>query len=316
MKLPCSVVRDLLPVYTEKLVEQETQELIDQHLEECDACRQILSEMKEEPTTPIETVKPLQNLKKQIRRQRWRVALIAALCVFVVLFTYFFHAGSMNLLPWKEGLLEVRGVETVSPDHRIGRTYHVLKGESEDNLAPQNYTGEALVLQTDNSIVGTMSNMTVEDDGTITVFLQALGRDSRNINTGGAAGELVLYPVPDRVIYGYSEPQKLLWGEPLNGGGQVLPRLTLNYYLLIAAGLTVITGALWFVLRKNRNNRIIRQIFFAPLSYVIAHLLICGVKGTTYFMGRNMYVILLIAVAIYFVLSLAWKTWIKQYNIE
>ena len=118
------------------------------------------------------------------------------------------------------------------------------------------------------------------------------------------------------MIYGYSEPQKLLWGEPLNGGGQVLPRLTLNYYLLIAAGLTVITGALWFVLRKNRNNRIIRQIFFAPLSYVIAHLLICGVKGTTYFMGRNMYFILLIAVAIYFVLSLAWKTWIKQYNIE
>ena len=33
-------------------------------------------------------------------------------------------------------------------------------------------------------------------------------------------------------------------------------------------------------------------------------------------MGRNMYFILLIAVAIYFVLSLAWKTWIKQYNIE
>ena len=95
MKLPCSVVRDLLPVYTEKLVEQETQELIDQHLEECDACRQILSEMKEEPTTPIETVKPLQNLKKQIRRQRWRVALIAALCVFVVLFTYFFLLYSL-----------------------------------------------------------------------------------------------------------------------------------------------------------------------------------------------------------------------------
>ena len=134
------------------------------------------------------------------------------------------------------------------------------------------------------------------------------------MNIGGAAGELVLYPVPDRVIYGYSKPQKLLWGEPLNGGGQVLPRLTLNYYLLIAAGLTVITGALWFVFRRNRSSRFIRQIFFAPLSYVIAHLLTSGVKGTTYFMGRNLYFILYIAIAVYFILSLVLKTRIQQRN--
>ena len=39
MKLPCAVTRDLLPLYTEELVEQETQALIEEHLTGCSACR-------------------------------------------------------------------------------------------------------------------------------------------------------------------------------------------------------------------------------------------------------------------------------------
>ena len=306
MKLPCSVVRDLLPLYTEKLVEQETQEWIDHHLEDCSTCRSLLSQMKEEPVSPIETAKPLKCLKKEISRQRWKAVLIASLCVLVVLLTVFFHAGSMHLLPWKEGLIEVKGIETVAPDHQIGRTYYMVENDAANGLTPQNYSGEALVLVTDSSIVGTMSNTVVEEDGSATVYLQALARDSRIMNTEGAAGELVLCPAPDRVIYGYGESQKLLWGNDLNGGAQILPRLTLNYYLLIAAGLAVITGILWFVFRRKAISTIFRQIFFAPLSYVIAHLLICGLKGTTYFMERNLCFILMIALAVYGILSLAW----------
>ena len=39
MKLPCAVTRDLLPLYAEELVEQETQALIEEHLTGCSACR-------------------------------------------------------------------------------------------------------------------------------------------------------------------------------------------------------------------------------------------------------------------------------------
>ena len=50
MKLPCAVTRDLLPLYAENMVEQETKILIEEHLSECDDCRKKLSEMK----TPTE----------------------------------------------------------------------------------------------------------------------------------------------------------------------------------------------------------------------------------------------------------------------
>lgn len=63
MKLPCAVTRDLLPLYAEELVEQETQALIEEHLTGCSACRAKLSELKTETSAPIETAKPLQSLK-------------------------------------------------------------------------------------------------------------------------------------------------------------------------------------------------------------------------------------------------------------
>ena len=45
MKLSCAVTRDLLPLYAENMVEQETKVLIEEHLNECDDCKKKLSEM-------------------------------------------------------------------------------------------------------------------------------------------------------------------------------------------------------------------------------------------------------------------------------
>ena len=39
MKLPCAVIRDLLPLYAEDMVEPETTDLIGRHLADCPACR-------------------------------------------------------------------------------------------------------------------------------------------------------------------------------------------------------------------------------------------------------------------------------------
>ena len=234
MKIPCSVIRDLLPLYAEKMVEPETENLVAEHLADCSDCREKLSAMKEKAEPAIETAKPLLNLKKQIRRRRWRAVAIAALCVFIILFTSFYHTSKLNMLPWKEGLIKVKGVEIVSPENRLGRTYHTLYERDTEEIVPEKYTGEALVFDTDSSIVGTMCTSFRDDDGTLTAVLQGIGRDSYSMNAGGAARELGLYPVPDRVIYDGGNSQELLWGEPLNGGTEVLPRLALAYYLLIA----------------------------------------------------------------------------------
>ena len=51
MNIPCSVIRDLLPLYAEKMVESETENLVNEHLTDCSDCRKKLSELNEKTDT-------------------------------------------------------------------------------------------------------------------------------------------------------------------------------------------------------------------------------------------------------------------------
>ena len=46
MKLECDVIRDLLPLYAEKLASPASSALVEQHLAACPACRAELERMK------------------------------------------------------------------------------------------------------------------------------------------------------------------------------------------------------------------------------------------------------------------------------
>ena len=52
MKTPCSVIRDLLPLYHDDVCSPESRELIEEHLKECEDCRRILEELGAD-ITPI-----------------------------------------------------------------------------------------------------------------------------------------------------------------------------------------------------------------------------------------------------------------------
>ena len=74
--------------------------------------------------------------------------------------------------------------------------------------------------------------------------------------------EMTLYPVPDCLLYSVGSQQQLLWGEPINGGVEELPRLALAFYFIVAAGLALISGVIWLFLRNRDISWIPRQIFF------------------------------------------------------
>jgi predicted anti-sigma-YlaC factor YlaD len=46
MSLSCSIVQDMLPIYLEKAVSEESERLIEEHLKECEACRHMLAACK------------------------------------------------------------------------------------------------------------------------------------------------------------------------------------------------------------------------------------------------------------------------------
>ena len=317
MKLPCAVIRDLLPLYAENLVEPDTKDLVDQHLAECPDCQKRFSEIETSADAPVESVKPLQTLRKEIRKRRWYTAVLAALCVFIAVFTWSFHTTSMNYIPWQEGLIEVAGVKTINPEE-------YFSGEEQSPLNNKAIPGptaapasaeqsvEALILKVSSFINGFEEHVIIEDDGTTTVIMQAVSTNPRSDHQPRSYYEQTYYPVPDRLIYGFGQEQVLLWGTPSNGGTAVLPRLALGYYLLIAAAFAGLFGLLWAIFRKWNYSWILRQLFFAPVSYILSQLLLKGTKTTSFFLEHDLLSILLVALAVYALLSVAWQVFLNR----
>ena len=72
MKLECDVIRDLLPLYAEKLASPASSALVEQHLSECPACRAELEQMEKpvpeqpEPQPQEEPISPAQPVENPL----------------------------------------------------------------------------------------------------------------------------------------------------------------------------------------------------------------------------------------------------------
>ena len=83
----CGVIRDLLPSYVEQLTGSETNELVEQHLADCEECRKVVENMKNnEKMSPViqgEEKAELDFLKKNKKRTRLVVwcSIVAAVLV-------------------------------------------------------------------------------------------------------------------------------------------------------------------------------------------------------------------------------------------
>ncbi len=79
MKLECDVIRDLLPLYAEKLASPASSALVEQHLAECEACRAELEQMeKPVPVQPEpQPDAPLRNIRKTLQKKSIRIAAAA-----------------------------------------------------------------------------------------------------------------------------------------------------------------------------------------------------------------------------------------------
>ena len=46
MNISCEIIKDLLPLYHEEVCSIESKDMVENHLSECDACREIINKMK------------------------------------------------------------------------------------------------------------------------------------------------------------------------------------------------------------------------------------------------------------------------------
>ncbi len=84
----CNIIRDLLPLYAENMVSQESRELIEDHLGTCPQCEQVLKELEKLPKIPPDIeLDGLKRVKARIQKKRVLTAVAAVLTVVSVLVT-------------------------------------------------------------------------------------------------------------------------------------------------------------------------------------------------------------------------------------
>lgn len=96
--MKCEIIKDLLPLYHDDVVSNESRELIDEHLKTCEDCRKYLDGISTELTTKkqVKTAQPLADSLRKIKQKLWRknvmIAAVSVICSIAVLFGVFAYA--------------------------------------------------------------------------------------------------------------------------------------------------------------------------------------------------------------------------------
>lgn len=131
MKYKCNVIKDLLPLYIEKITSQDSNEIIEEHLKECESCKKYFVELKDESfledlkevddnkENPKKTMK---NIKRKIIRSKLLFVLIAIIIVIITLFSIYSYMNNK--------IVPIQYDNNISIKEQNGNVYAVLKNNS------------------------------------------------------------------------------------------------------------------------------------------------------------------------------------------
>lgn len=97
MSKQCKIVEDLLPLYHDGVCSEESRQMVDEHLAQCEDCRKMLGQIDGELVSPAAKdadIKPLKNINKAVNRGK-RKALVAGIAItLAVLLAVFIGWGT------------------------------------------------------------------------------------------------------------------------------------------------------------------------------------------------------------------------------
>jgi hypothetical protein len=281
MKNECMIIKDLLPLYVENLVSDETREFMETHLNDCSDCRKALegARIGVEKTGDACAV-PLKNIKKNLIRQKFKSILLAVLSVMIVLITGFGYLTTPQYVPYSEDPLSVL--------------------EKED--------GSIIISFDKDKVTGfAVNDVDISEDGNEAIlYVHTWKTTWDHLFMSSEIQDVTLKqedsPLIKAIYYSpnnYREAIKI-WGNDIGYQTIELPRLALVYYLMMAGFAVLLSGVLLFFFRKNPKVKAwIIKITLLPLAYIISHLITKGFSTITYSMERDLIFILLVTVLLY-----------------
>lgn len=113
-KISCDVIKDLLPLYIDEVVSDDSKKIIEEHIASCEGCRVLMQQMEEDITIPVsrdakqQEIMFLTKVQSMIKRKNVRTGIIAALTsAIVVIGMYCLMCLPTKVIPYEEGLVDI-----------------------------------------------------------------------------------------------------------------------------------------------------------------------------------------------------------------
>lgn len=309
MKNECSIVQDLLPLYADHILNADTAAFVEEHLKGCASCKKEYDGIKEPQPAWEESsdAAPLLMLRRKMKMKRIQTAALTALFVIALLVSAFAVLDAPIYLPYSDDLVSVealgdRGIlltfdkEVTAFDCTVYRD-----SDSEDSSCCEI---EAWTSLWDKWFSPQNASL------------------STTVRMQGAEPLRMIYSPNDNTesicIAKYdpnAENRIERTAETLNR--IVLPRLTLNYYFILAAVLLMGLGVVWLIFRKKAKVRVwTERIAFYPLAYIVSHCIVSGFHWDTYALARDFSLTVFLSILLYGGLLLAHNVLLLKKEIK
>lgn len=128
MRVNCSIIRDLLPLYHDEVCSEHSRVLVEEHMRDCPTCEKELELLREEVNSPkvlLDESKPIKAIAlvwKGEKAKAFAKGLGIAVALCAILFGAYFALTQWKIIPVSSDLLEISEVSQLE-DGRI--VYHL-----------------------------------------------------------------------------------------------------------------------------------------------------------------------------------------------
>ena len=125
-EINCNIIRDILPLYVDDVVSDDTKQMVEEHLRNCEECSKEAELMKHKVYIPAEKEAPIiKNFKKSWRNKKLIISGLSILITGLILFGAFSFVFYFDrIIPYSESLIKIEEQDNMLVSHYYGKGYY------------------------------------------------------------------------------------------------------------------------------------------------------------------------------------------------
>ena len=128
-EINCNIIKDILPLYVDGVVSDDTKEMVEEHLEHCEECKKEVKLMKQEIYIPAEKeAHIIKGFKKRLRNKKIIISGLSIILTCLILlgtFSFIFHYD--RVVPYAESLIRIETQDdNMLVSHYYGVSYYSI----------------------------------------------------------------------------------------------------------------------------------------------------------------------------------------------